>query len=540
MPLLYAIIFITGAAILALELLASRILTPYFGVSIFIWTGILSITLVALAAGYWAGGRLTQARRQPSTAKLAAWYLAQPAWAALSIVLACLVYPHAFHALAGFDLVAGAFIACTILLFMPLLTTSAMNPLLVALMTRARGADSGPLAELDAGSGRVFFVSTVGSVAGVIVTAFVLMPYLSNYDAVLVVALVLALLSLAGALRPPMALARRERLLGLSIVATVASAGLLAGSGLYLDRLWPARYGGAQWEKRAEYGSLFGRVKVLSGPTEAPEADRVLIYFQDGLVQNTLDASGRSQSFFTYALEALARAYRPDARDALVLGLGAGVVPMTLARQGVEVTAVEIDPVSFLVAQRHFGFDPARVRAVQADARTWLRDCRGAKDVVVVDLFHGDGVPEYLVTRDFFRDVARCLREGGVAVFNTFADLDRPGVYGDFLATLGMEFPHATVYRPDPSGSRHVNSFVVASATPLASPAFTSTLEVPGRHAGALREMLGRPMGPDALRAGRGQVVTDARNSGTLDIAAAQLAYRRLVIETVPPAFLVN
>jgi hypothetical protein len=57
MPLLYAIIFITGAAILALELLASRILTPYFGVSIFIWTGILSITLVALAAGYWAGGR---------------------------------------------------------------------------------------------------------------------------------------------------------------------------------------------------------------------------------------------------------------------------------------------------------------------------------------------------------------------------------------------------------------------------------------------------------------------------------------------------
>ena len=52
MFLLHAIIFSTGGAILALELLASRIMTPYFGVSIYIWTGILSITLIALAAGY--------------------------------------------------------------------------------------------------------------------------------------------------------------------------------------------------------------------------------------------------------------------------------------------------------------------------------------------------------------------------------------------------------------------------------------------------------------------------------------------------------
>ena len=56
--LLYAILFVSGASILALELLASRIMTPYFGVSLYIWTGILSITLLALALGYWAGGRL--------------------------------------------------------------------------------------------------------------------------------------------------------------------------------------------------------------------------------------------------------------------------------------------------------------------------------------------------------------------------------------------------------------------------------------------------------------------------------------------------
>ena len=49
--LLNAIIFVSGGAILALELLASRIMTPYFGVSLYIWTGILSITLISLALG---------------------------------------------------------------------------------------------------------------------------------------------------------------------------------------------------------------------------------------------------------------------------------------------------------------------------------------------------------------------------------------------------------------------------------------------------------------------------------------------------------
>ena len=137
MFLLHAIIFSTGGAILALELLASRIMTPYFGVSIYIWTGILSITLIALAAGYWYGGRVTHARRKPSIERLAQWYLEQPALAGLAIVAACLVYPYAFHALANFDLVIGAFVACVVLLFLPLLTTSAMNPLLVAIMTQS-------------------------------------------------------------------------------------------------------------------------------------------------------------------------------------------------------------------------------------------------------------------------------------------------------------------------------------------------------------------------------------------------------------------
>jgi len=98
--LLYVILFISGGAVLALELLASRILTPYFGVSLYIWTGILSITLVALALGYWAGGRFASGRGA-SVGRLAQRFALMPAVAAFAIVASCLVYPHLFPRLAA-------------------------------------------------------------------------------------------------------------------------------------------------------------------------------------------------------------------------------------------------------------------------------------------------------------------------------------------------------------------------------------------------------------------------------------------------------
>src|SRR4030095_12788409 len=112
--LVYAICFVSGGAVLPLELLASRIMTPYFGVSLYIWTGILSITLVALGLGYWIGGRVASMRVAGGAGPepLAASSPLMPALAALALVASCLAYPHLFAALAVFDLVFGAFVAC--------------------------------------------------------------------------------------------------------------------------------------------------------------------------------------------------------------------------------------------------------------------------------------------------------------------------------------------------------------------------------------------------------------------------------------------
>ncbi len=530
----YALIFTSGGAILALELLASRIMTPYFGVSLYIWTGILAITLVSLALGYWWGGRLAGGRTPTTDRKLGWLFAIMPALAGIAIVIACAVYPYAFHPLAQWSLVGGAFAACLILLFLPLVATSAMNPLLVALLLQRQTQRKG-----DAGAGMVFFISTLGSVAGVIITAFGLIPYLSNYTATLLVALLLGMLSLIAATSTQIPMAHRSAVMTCGMIAII-SAGLFAWQAdRYTGRNGPVAYSGAEWRVEGTHSSLFGTVKILR--SDADRDGRFLrLYFQDGLIQNTVDSNQHSISFYTWALEALARAYHPQPHNVLALGLGAGIVPTRFATDGTTVEVVEIDPSSVAVAQRYFGFDPARVTTHQTDARTFVAACTARHDVVLVDLFHGDGTPDYLITREFFRDLRRCLKPGGITVFNTFANLENPRGYAHLLATLVSELPHAVMHRPDWPGARQINSFIVAAPTPLAAPQRVTLADVPERHSAALWDMLARPRVIDATLTASGRIIYDAWNAAALDMAATQTGFRRSVLSSAPPALLLN
>ncbi len=533
--LLQTIIFISGGAILALELLASRVMTPYFGVSLYIWTGILSITLIALSAGYWAGGKLANARGI-TAASLIELYALMPAVAAISIVAACLIYPFMFVPLAGWSLVGGSFIACLLLLAIPLVAASSMNPLLVAIRVQQSRS---PGHSGDSGAGQVFFVSTLGSVAGVLITAFGLIPFFSNYDSVLIVAAVLALLSIAIVAMPPPELKRRGVIGAAAGFALIAALLLLWQADAYTGRKGPISHFGKQWYVEAELRSLFGTIKILKHEPD-PDGQYWRIYFQDGLTQNAVESSGRARSFYNYALDALAAASAPHARSAVVLGLGAGMTPARLAARGIATEIVEIDPASLQAARRFFKLDEKKTPVHHADARTFVHACPRTYDVAVIDLFHGDGTPDYLITRDFFRDLKRCIGDKGIAVFNTFADLENPVSYAHLLVTLRSELPHLTIYRPASVGATHTNSFIVASATPLPALVKVNMDDMPTRHESTLWDMLAAPMKLTPELFAGGKIITDAHNRVALDLAYAQQIYRQAVVGNTPPAFLLN
>ena len=157
-PFLFAKILTTGGIVLGLELAASRVMTPFFGVSLYVWSAVLSVTLIALALGYKAGGILAARLGHDGTML---FFAAAAGLAAVWMNITAWTYPFLFAPLAAADLVLGSIVACLYMLLVPLVILSALNPALVALLRDRDGADHG--------AGNVFFVSTVGSVLGIFV-----------------------------------------------------------------------------------------------------------------------------------------------------------------------------------------------------------------------------------------------------------------------------------------------------------------------------------------------------------------------------------
>jgi predicted membrane-bound spermidine synthase len=524
LPLSYLIIFLTGAATLALELLSSRVLTPYFGVSLYIWSSILSITLAFLAVGYYAGGWLT---RRADEARRHFAFFAAPAISALAIVAACLAYPWLFPWLAGIDLVFGSILAATILLAVPLVVLSAMNPLLIAIRPATAG---------DAGAGAVFFVSTLGSVAGVVATAFLLIPNVTNFRSLLLLAILLAALPVLGAASAG-APRQRRGLVAAAAVGLILAGGLFALASLYLGKTRDLFAGDYRFRLRAEYSSVFGDLKVVEFAARADPERYLILFLTDGLVQNRLLPDRRSYSEYTYMLEALAAAYAPDAQRVLVLGLGAGAVPRALTERGFTVDAVDINP-DMLTAMREHIAGESGWSAHVGDARTYVRACRERYDLAVIDLFHGDGTPDYLLSANFFRDLRQCLTPDGIVVMNAFA-LDRAALnYRSLLATVASAFPHIVAFRPPESeGEPDLNNYLVAMPSPRAPTSIRITDVPPDLQESLAATLRSRAVVTDI---DSGLVVTDEHNVFSLLNADDQMIFRRLLVKQLPPELLVN
>lgn len=539
------LIFLTGGAILALQLLASRVLTPYFGVSLYIWTGILSITLLCLALGYYLGGRATRLKQVRSdAARIESLFLLMPATSSIALALACLIYPQSFQRLAEAGLVVGSFLACAILLGVPLVAMSAMNPLLVALK-QVGASESGQAG--DSGSGWVFFVSTMGSVVGVLVAAFALIPNLTNFRGI-------ALLGGAiggGALLATLAselLSRtaKWRLLAVSLIGGLLCSALFLLAESYLNRIAVVRreatesswYPRANWMLVAEYPSSFGNLKVVDVQGAANSEETLRVLLNDGINQNTTRRDGTSLALFSYSLVKLGSAFGSEARTALVLGLGAGVVPMSLWHRGLSVDVAEINPRMLTVAERYFHFRSEAATVYLQDARTFVKHCPRSYDLVFVDLYLGDSVPDHAVTREFFSDLDRCIAEKGVVAFNGFIDQEHPEPFERILATIRATF-HNVILFEEPSGTRlpfHNGTVVATQTAPQLQPNFDLS-DVPPTLRENLKAALenGREIGVS-----RQEPITDESNTFLVTNARSQMSVRKLLVRQLRAAYLVN
>src|SRR5689334_10888730 len=166
-PYLYFTAAITGAAVLIVEILGAKMLSPYVGTSHFVWTAQITVTLISLALGYYFGGVMVD--RAPNLDRLFFCIL----FAAFYLAASVLVVKHVAYAFLEQNLALGALLSSATLFFVPLTLLAAVGPFLIRILALS-------FSTIGSQVGRLSAISTFGSVLGTLLIGYVLIPFLPN------------------------------------------------------------------------------------------------------------------------------------------------------------------------------------------------------------------------------------------------------------------------------------------------------------------------------------------------------------------------
>jgi spermidine synthase len=503
----YATVATTGAAVMVLEVLGTRVIAPFYGVGLFVWTALLTVALVSLAVGYRVGGALADRRG-------AGLLSAVIAGAALLTALIPLMRPLVLRQTDPLGLRLGSLTAAMILFVGPLTLLGMVGPYVVRL--RADRLDS-----VGSTAGSIFAVSTFGSVAGTLLVGFVLLPSFGTRAILLGQSGVLLLLAAVVFVDE-----RRARALGpgAAVIVLAAASWLVAAT----SDATPAS--GERFAVRHEAESHYGRVRVVD---EAEQGLRWMLV--DASVIGAMYKGTTDVPFpYLYATEALVE-LRPQARRALVIGLGAGYLPGALARLGLEVDTMEIDPEVVRAAKDYFGFEAPGALFV-GDARYEIRRLTGRYDIVIHDCFTGGEMPSHLFSLEMLETLKARLEPGGILATNFFGlnEGARASALGAVATTLDAAFPHRLTLAPAP-GKELFDRLFVVSDQPLVVPGPNPKYALSPRAREALEKMSSMVV---PLPAVAGLVVTDDDNPLEMLQLRKGEAYRRVLREHFGTALL--
>jgi spermidine synthase len=458
------LVLVSGAVLMGLEIVGSRILAPYFGNSVFVWGSLISLFLIALSLGYYFGGRL--ADRHPSRALLSGLAVGV---AAILFVVAGISRPVCTAILeGGFGEQSGPFLAGFILFLLPSVGMGMVSPLAIRLA--ASGVDS-----LGRTAGTLYALSTLGSIAGTMITTFVLIPWIGA--GAILKGLAGALLA-AGVASYPF---RNAAAAAQGVAGALVAGSLLAwGVGDSQAALPP---GSTVIE---DLNTPYHHITVLEDTTTRTRQLKFDRFVESAI---ELDPPHRSMSGYTYYFH-LALGARPQMDRALFIGAGGGVGPRAFLMHNpqMEIDVVDIDPLVLEVARRHFYMDDRQhIHDHAVDGRIFVRTAESqAYDAVILDAFTiGGRIPFHLATREFFELCRDRLRDGGVFLMNINSAERGPksAIYRSMFKTVAAAFDggaQSFVLLPPgvrPEDSTNIILLAINGAKPLTREEWLARLE---------------------------------------------------------------
>lgn len=434
-------IFASGASVMLIEITGARIIAPLFGSSVFVWTAVISVTLLSLALGYFAGGKSADKVHTPGLLYHATFLSGAYLFFTLFIKKIILTLS------AQLDIKLGALVSSVILFAPPLFLLGMITPLAVKLYTTQ-------MERLGSRVGVLYFFSTLGSFLGTLLVGFILIPQF-GVSKILVFS---ASFLIALALFYYVFFAKNLKwLLSLAILFPAVFF-------LLEERLSEASVAGVHLKEIYKTESFYGNLKVM----EVNKAYRFLLI--DGANQGGVNLKdGSSAVVYTYVLEKLAYMACPDTKRALVIGLGPGTIPNDFSKNGIITDVVDIDSQIVSIYKKYFARYgvPEKLSIFVDDGRCFIKRHPGKYDIVILDVLLGDTSPWHLLTVEAFSDIRANLDDRGALLIN-FIGLPQDNASRKIIRslhkTLAEVFPYVSVFNASGIlGNKAQNMFFMAS-----------------------------------------------------------------------------
>ena len=436
---LYLTVFFTGASVMVIELLGTRMIAPFYGASLYVWSSLISVTMIALAIGYFVGGRWADKAKRTGLSLiivLAALFTLLIPWFTRFVLLAT----------DSFGLRAGAFVSALIL-FSPSLTLLGMvGPFAIKLSTSR-------LDGVGASAGFIYAVSTLGSVVGTLVLGFFLFPLIGSREILVGLGLGLFIVAICVAIY-------EQKKLGVTAAIVPCTLLLIVGLGL-LPKVVGAGHAydnGNNFKILSERESLYGWVRVI----EEPKRDLRFLTSDASMIGAASMSDSKSRLDYQ-KIVGLIPALAPKMSRALIIGLGAGHMTKTLEDQyGMITDTLEIDPAVADAASKYFDFKPTG-NAIVGDARYEIGHLKGPYDLIIHDCFTGGSEPTHLLTVETLTQLRGLLSSNGILALNFvgFAS-DKSAALSSVSKTIDQVFAHQSVFIAEPG--EDYNAFIFLAA----------------------------------------------------------------------------
>lgn len=437
--LLSIMVFITGACVLVVEVVATRILSPFYGNTIFTVSSVISVILAALSLGYYVGGRLSD--RHPNLR----WFFGLITISGVSLLffhlLGIMLLPFLGKVL---SISSGPLISSIFLFFFPAFLLGMLSPYAVKLQSVYF-----PQQGIGSVSGNIFFWSTLGSIIGSLLTGFVFIPYIGINEIMITNSIVLFLI---GAI--PLIIVSKKKHLKAIISLFVL---LIIGSFF--------SYQLAQGDVLYTKDGLYEKISVHEGVFNGRPA-RFFQQDRSGSGAMFLDTTDPKDLVYDYTkYYSLYKVFNPEMKTALVIGGGAYSIPKAILAESPNITVdvSEIEPSLFNLAQQYFSTESSsRLHNYTEDGRQLLHTKDKEYDMIFSDVYYSlFSIPSHFTTQEFFTIAKSRLSQDGIFIANMIGDLSRqqPSFIMSEIKTFKSVFPNSyffTVDAPGKTGAQNI------------------------------------------------------------------------------------